>query len=191
MKITYKKINLILHPLFVFRRTLKANFLLWPFLSYQYRFYHFLNVKIRFNSGYTMLESKSNQYDWNKLTGFASINPRKNSFRLVYRFNVETNKMEINLYGHYGEYVDKKFKTSNKPISLDLNKYYEIKLYLNDGIFYANIYDENLNIYGRLIIEDENIKVKDFYLISRPYFGGDDFIKKDEEFSFNIITNNK
>lgn len=100
------------------------------------------------------------QLDWNKLVGVSNyLNPRKDSLRFVWRYNISNENFEI------GVYVEKnKVFNSFTICSVKENEKLELSLLFNSN--------------GSTIVSANGIskiidfKLNDFSIRTNPYFGG-------------------
>jgi hypothetical protein len=87
-----------------------------------------MNVKFKFNFNCKYDLGDVDQQDWNKLVGFSRGYHRKNSVRIVWRWNVEKQKMEI---AHYW-YKDG-VRSWGDIKEIELGKVYKEKLEIEKG----------------------------------------------------------
>ena len=100
------------------------------------------------------------QLDWNKLVGVSQhFNPRLNSLRFGWRYNLKTEEIEIALYSEKNYVFEYKLLTSVKPTEkLKLSMYFEGDL--------ATV-QVNDTTYQTKYTLDKNLTIR-----CNPYFGG-------------------
>jgi hypothetical protein len=100
------------------------------------------------------------QLDWNKLVGVSNyLNPRKDSLRFVWRYNIPNDNFEI------GIYVEKnKVFNSFTICSVKENEKLELELLLSSN--------SSMIMSANGISKIVDFKLNDFSIRTNPYFGG-------------------
>lgn len=118
------------------------------------------NWTVNFNSSCAYDLGDDDQYDWNKLVGVSEhLNPRINSIRFGWRYNLTNDLIEIASYKE----TNYKFEF-NTLASVELNK--DVKLTIQ---LYTKLVALGVNDKVHLIPLDINNKL---LMRANPYFGG-------------------
>jgi len=103
------------------------------------------------------------QYDWNKLIGISNtLNPRKESIRFVWRYNIHFDNFEIAVYR------EKNNKWDVQKLTYVLKEAYLTMKFNSDTVELYGYDGRNLN-HAVIVLEFKKNKVS---LRTNPYFGG-------------------
>ena len=128
-----------------------------PRLYWKKKVYHW---EVIFNENCTYDLKSDDQLDWNKLVGVSQhFNPRLNSLRFVWRYNLETKLIEIGVYSEKNYVFEYKLLTTVKPTEkLNLTMYFQ-------GSTALLIANTQVQLVPYIL--DKNITIR-----CNPYFGG-------------------
>ena len=115
---------------------------------------------VNFDSSCAYNLGDDDQYDWNKLVGVSQhFNPRVNSIRFGWRYNLTNNLIEIASYKETNYHFE--FSTI---ASVELNKDVKLTIQLYSDLVALNVND---NIYVTSFKMDKKLLMR-----ANPYFGG-------------------